>query len=147
QRRLAALNFTTTEIKLESVLADEAKAKAAEEADQAAAEARAKAEAARAEADAPQQVAADDASSEDAPLDADSANARKAATEVAASDATVEDADAEAEEEEEAPEFDILLRETLRIVTDAIRLEPDPDNWRQPALPLASKSRFEKLVN
>src|SRR5690606_19095369 len=37
QRRLAALNFTTTEIKLESVLADEAKAKAAEEADQAAA--------------------------------------------------------------------------------------------------------------
>ena len=55
--------------------------------------------------------------------------------------------EASAEEEEELPEFDIQLRETLRIITEAIKISPNPVEWSQPALPIASKSRFERLLN
>jgi len=55
--------------------------------------------------------------------------------------------EAATEEEEEVPEFDIQLREALRIMTDAIGISPNPADWTQPALPIASKSRFERLMN
>lgn len=122
QRKLAALNFPATEVKLESVIADEAK--------------NATESAFNPEPDAPEVSAAEE------PAPSESAGEETPAESMADADS-----DSDSEEEDDVPDFDILLRETLRIVSDAIRLEPDPDNWRQPALPLASKSRFEKLVN
>ncbi len=79
--------------------------------------------------------------------------------EVAATDPVDENADAtevvstdeepkkEAEEKEEVPTFDIQLRETLRIMVDAVRRAPNPNEWAEMASPIAYKSRFEALLN
>lgn len=64
-----------------------------------------------------------------------------------ASASEIDSAKATDEEEEEVPDFDIQLRETLRIMTEAIDISPNPADWAQPALPIASKSRFESLVH
>ena len=140
QRRLAELNYTTREIKLDSVLRDEA----AREAEEASA-----------------QVDSPDAPSEEPDVASASASetddekglsqshiesAEVAATAEPGSDEASSDED-EDEDEEDVPEFDIQLRESLRIMADAIKISPNPSEWTQPALPIASKSRFEKLVN
>ncbi|MCH6256459.1 carboxy terminal-processing peptidase [Puniceicoccaceae bacterium K14] len=61
--------------------------------------------------------------------------------------ASTTEATDEEEEEEEVPDFDIQLRETLRIMVDAVEKAPDPIEWSEPASPIAAKSRFETLVN
>ncbi|MDQ8187885.1 carboxy terminal-processing peptidase [Pelagicoccus sp. SDUM812002] len=116
QRQLAENNYEYTEIKLDSVVREEAQRELEEEASK---------------AEEPEVTAVPEASEESDP-------------EVAAADP---ENSAEEEEEEELPEFDIQLRETLRIMTEAIGIEPDPVDWSQPALPIASKSRFERLLN
>ncbi len=121
QRQLANLNYKTTEIKLDSVVREEAQ-RAAEEAAYKASQASA--------TEAETQTVAE--TEETAAND----------SEVAANAETNE-----AEKKEDIPEFDIQLRETLRIIKDAISFSSDPDEWTQPALPIASKSRFEQLVN
>lgn len=67
-------------------------------------------------------------------------------TEIAATDGleTIEDGE---EEKEELPRFDIQLRETLRIMVDAVERSPNPSEWVENASPIAYKSRFESLVN
>ena len=116
QRQLAEMNYESSEIKLDSILRDEA-IKKAEEAERASKE------------EPEEEHAATDAKDEEQIL------------------ASVDTDTAIEEEEEPVPDFDIQLRETLRIMTDAIRIEPNPKNWMQPVLPIASKSRFEQLVN
>lgn len=125
QRSLAANNYETTEIKLDSVLREEAQREAEEKEYGPSASTEKKAR--NAKESKPDQAPEGDSASVDA--------------EVVATDETAE------EEEEELPIFDIQLRETLRIMTDAIQISPNPDEWTQPALPIASKSRFERLVN
>ena len=124
QRSLAELNFESSEIKLDAVLAEEA-----ENADE-------------------EETSPDLSQSDSAPTDSDSELASN-------NDPTVDqdkDVDAvndtEEEEEEPLPEFDIQLREALRIMVDAVEASPNTNDWKQPALPLASsKSRFNKLLN
>lgn len=118
QRLLAENNFQFSEIKLDSVIREEAQ-RAKEEAEIEAEKDQSETQAAPS--------ASEDASSEEV--------ASTSETEVAN------------EEEEELPDFDIQLRETLRIMTEAIEISPNPVDWSQPALPIASKSRFEKLLN
>lgn len=122
QRALAALNFETSEIKLDAVLAEEAENEDKEE------------------------TSPDLSKTESNPTDSDSA--------LASNDPTIdqetpsETSDETEEEEEPLPEFDIQLREALRIMVDAVEASPNTNDWKQPALPLASsKSRFNKLLN
>ena len=117
QRELANSNFESTEVKLEAVLKEEAENEEAEEQEPEVAE------------ESTEEPAAEDAEGE---------------TEVAANDAESKD---DEEEEEPVPDFDIQLREALRIMVDAVNASPNINDWKQPALPLASKSRFEKLIN
>ena len=125
QRQLAEINFDSTEVKLDTVLKEEAENEEEEE--------------------------PDFASTEVVPLEEDGELAQ---TEPAPSeDSNIEVAENEAgdeeeEDEEPVPDFDIQLRETLRIMVDAVNASPNINDWKQPALPLASsKSRFEKLIN
>jgi len=117
QRELAKMNFESTEVKLEAVLKEEAENEEAKEETPEVAE-----------------------SSEEA-----SPEESEEGTEVASTESEAND-DSE-EEEEPVPDFDIQLREALRIMVDAVNASPNINDWKQPALPLASKSRFEKLVN
>ena len=120
QRQLADLmSFEEEIIKLESVIRDE-EARAKEQAEQDAALAAAQEE--------------------------EESSVEETEAEVAANKAD-ETTSEEEDEEEELPDFDIQLREALRIMTDAIQIAPDPNDWSQPALPIASKTRFEKLIN
>ena len=74
----------------------------------------------------------------DAPSEESSTDeATEESTEVAA---TIED---EEEEKEDVPPFDIQLRETLRIMVDAIDQSPNPSEWVEVASPIAFKNRFE----
>ena len=124
QRALAELNFDSSEIKLDAVLAEEAENAEEEE------------------------TSPDLSQSDSAPTDSDSELASN-------NDLTVDqETDAEAvndtdeEDEEPVPEFDIQLREALRIMVNAAEASPNTNDWKQPALPLASsKSRFNKLLN
>lgn len=118
QRELAKMNFESTEVKLEAVLKEEAENEEAQEETPEVAE------------------SGEEASPEES---------KEESTEVAASDS--ESNDESEEEEEPVPDFDIQLREALRIMVDAVNASPNINDWKQPALPLASKSRFEKLVN
>jgi carboxyl-terminal processing protease len=122
QRNLAALNFETSEIKLDAILAEEAENEDEEE------------------------TSPDLSKRESAPTDSDSA---LASNDPAVDQKTPSEASDETEEEEEPlPEFDIQLREALRIMVDAVEASPNTNDWKQPALPLASsKSRFNKLLN
>ena len=124
QRTLAELNYESAEIKLDAVLAEEAENAEEEE------------------------TSPDLSQSDSAPTDSDSELASNndltvdQETEVDAANETDE------EEEEPLPEFDIQLREALRIMVDAVEASPNTNDWKQPALPLASsKSRFNKLLN
>ncbi|MBD5779493.1 carboxy terminal-processing peptidase [Pelagicoccus sp. NFK12] len=117
QRKLAEKNYEFTEVKLDSVVREEAQRKLEEE-----------------EYEATQAAKEIDAPTEETTGTSDVA--------VADQKEAVED-----EEEEDLPEFDIQLRETLRIMTEAIEISPNPVDWSQPALPIASKSRFERLLN
>ena len=91
------------------------------------------------------------ASTEVAPLEEDGELAQTEGTPSEDLDIEVaenEAGDEEEEDEEPVPDFDIQLRETLRIMVDAVNASPNINDWKQPALPLASsKSRFEKLIN
>ena len=124
QRALAELNFESSDIKLDAVLAEEAENAEEEE------------------------TSPDLSQSDSAPTDSDSKLASN-------NDLTVEQEtdveavkDSDEEEEEPVPEFDIQLREALRIMVDAVEASPNTNDWKQPALPLASsKSRFNKLLN
>jgi len=124
QRALAELNFESSEIKLDAVLAEEAENAEEEE------------------------TPPDLSQSDSAPTNSDSELASN-------NDLTIDqETDVEAvndtdeEEEEPVPEFDIQLREALRIMVDAVEASPNTNDWKQPALPLASsKSRFNKLLN
>lgn len=120
QRTLAESNFESSEVKLEAVLKEEAENEEAEEAEPEVAD------------------AAEDASETDTDADSES-------VEVASADSEAKEDDEE--EEEPVPDFDIQLREALRIMVDAVNASPNINDWKQPALPLASKSRFEKLLN
>lgn len=124
QRALAELNFDSSEIKLDAVLAEEVENAEDEE------------------------KSPDLSQSDSAPTDSDSELASN-------NDPTIDQkTDVEAvngtDEQDEAPvpEFDIQLREALRIMVDAAEASPNTNDWKQPALPLASsKSRFNKLLN
>ncbi|MEM9157956.1 MAG: carboxy terminal-processing peptidase [Verrucomicrobiota bacterium] len=70
-----------------------------------------------------------------------------AASEDAESEEGTELAAKDEEEEEPVPAFDIQLRESLRILVNAIEESPNPSDWRQPAIPIASKTTFEQLIN
>lgn len=120
QRVLAENNFEFTEIKLDSVVREEAQRKLEEE-----------------ELEAEQPVEETAAAEPETTTEVDEALASAETDEAAPED----------EEEEDIPEFDIQLRETLRIMTEAIEIAPNPVDWSQPALPIASKSRFERLLN
>ena len=121
QRVLAELNFESSEIKLDAVLAEDAE-------------------------NAEEEASPELSQSDSAPTDSDSELASN-------NDLTVDkETDVEAvndnEEEEPVPDFDIQLREALRIMVDAVETSPNTNDWKQPALPLASsKSRFNKLLN
>ncbi len=121
QRFLAELNFESSEIKLDAVLAEDAE-------------------------NAEEEASPELSQSDSAPTDSDSELASN-------NDLTVDtETDVEAvndnEEEEPVPDFDIQLREALRIMVDAVETSPNTNDWKQPALPLASsKSRFNKLLN
>lgn len=122
QRTLAALNFETSDIKLDAVLAEEAENAEEEE------------------------PSPDVSQSDSAPTD----SASEFASNEPAVDQDIpsETTDETEEEEEPVPEFDIQLREALRIMVDAVEASPNTNDWKQPALPLASsKSRFNKLLN
>jgi carboxyl-terminal processing protease len=125
QRQLAEINFDSTEVKLDSVLKEEAENEEEEEPDL--------------------------ASTEVVPLEEDGELAQTKPTPSEDSDIEVAENEAgeeEEEDEEPVPDFDIQLRETLRIMVDAVNASPNINDWKQPALPLASsKSRFEKLIN
>lgn len=111
QRELAALNFPSTEVKLDAVLAE--MEENGEESD-------------------------------------DQASKSSTATDemMALTDIDPDSAKENGEEEEEpVPDFDIHLRESLRILVNAIEQSDNPSDWKQPALPIASKTRFEELVN
>ena len=119
QRQLAEINFDSTEVKLDTVLKEEAENEEEEEPDL--------------------------ASTEVTPLEEDGELAQTKATPSEDSDIEVSENE---EDEEPVPDFDIQLRETLRIMVDAVNASPNINDWKQPALPLASsKSRFEKLIN
>ena len=120
QRLLAENNFDYTEIKLDSVIREEAQR-------------------AKEEAEFEQEVAKTETPS--------TPNADEGGIDQVVASSESENSDETGESDEEVPEFDIQLRETLRIMTEAIGISPDPVDWSQPALPIASKSRFEKLLN
>ncbi len=125
QRHLAEVNFESVEVKLDAVLKEEAENEEEE-------------------------TQPDLASSESAPTSEDSELAKTDTASGSDSEVAAADSDAKGEEEEEepVPDFDIQLRETLRIMVDAVNASPNINDWKQPALPLASsKSRFEKLIN
>ncbi len=117
QRRLASFNFSKTDVKLESVIRDEAK-----------------------------RAAEDILHGVVTPSVEPTNGASLEALAAAEINGDTDPADKK-DEEEPVPDFDIQLREALRIVHDAIRIDPNPADWSQPALPIAQKSRFEKLVN
>ncbi len=122
QRLLAENNYDFEEIKLDSVEREEAQ-RALEE----------------------KELEAEQPSIETAAVSEEAETQPEA--EVASVDSEKSAAATDEEEEEELPEFDIQLRETLRIMTEAIEISPNPEDWSQPALPIASKSRFESLLN
>ncbi len=125
QRNLAELNFETEEIKLNSVLNDEEQNKEEELV---------------AEAGIEKPAEVEDTLPEGGPTNPEG--------ELALNDEKTTGDESEKEEEEEpVPSFDIQLRETLRIMVDAVNVSPNPDDWRQPVAPLASTNRFEKLIN
>lgn len=124
QRRLAELNFESEELKLQSVidLEDEEEEVVA--------------------TTMPEKV------EEEPTIDvSNEATDNMVATAEEALDPTAAADKDDEEEEEELPEFDIQLRETLRIMVDAVKTTPDPREWSEPASPIASKSRFESLLN
>ncbi|EDY80497.1 C-terminal processing peptidase subfamily, putative [Verrucomicrobiia bacterium DG1235] len=125
QRLLAENNYDFTEIKLDSVMREEAKREAEEK---------------ELENETPEPETAALPTAVEGGTDQEIASVSPSET----SDGSTETKE---EEEEELPEFDIQLRETLRIMTDAIGVSPNPVDWSQPALPIASKSRFERLLN
>lgn len=121
QRTLADLNFESSEIKLDAVLAEEAENAEEEE------------------------ISPDVSQTDSAPTDGSS---ELASNDPDLDQETPSEASDETEEEEPLPEFDIQLREALRIMVDAVEASPNTNDWKQPALPLASsKSRFNKLLN
>ncbi|MBC2605083.1 carboxy terminal-processing peptidase [Pelagicoccus albus] len=122
QRSLAEKNYEFTEVKLDSVIREEAQRE-------------------KEEAEFENTLAAEE---ETAPTAEETEE--ETSTELA-SDESENSASEEEEEEEDLPDFDIQLRETLRIMTEAIEISPNPTDWSQPALPIASKSRFERLMN
>jgi len=126
QRELAEVNFDSVEVKLDAVLKEEAENEEEEEPDLASSNS------------GPVKEDGELAKTDDSPEDG---------TEIASNETEVENKEEE-EEEEPVPDFDIQLRETLRIMVDAVNASPNINDWKQPALPLASsKSRFEKLIN
>lgn len=118
QRLLAENNFQFSEIKLDSVIREEAQ---------------------RAKEEAEIEAEKDQSETQAAPSSSEDASSEEVAS--------TSETEVANEEEEELPDFDIQLRETLRIMTEAIEISPNPVDWSQPALPIASKSRFEKLLN
>jgi len=125
QRLLAENNFEFDEIKLDSVIREEAQ---------------------RAKEEAELEVETEEPETASFPSSVEGGADQEVAS-VGTTD-TIESVDApEKEEDEDIPEFDIQLRETLRIMTEAIGISPNPVDWSQPALPIASKSRFEQLLN
>jgi carboxyl-terminal processing protease len=121
QRKLAEVNFEAIEIKLDAVLKEEAENEAEEE------------------EEAPE-VAEAEVETEEPEAET---STEEEATEIAES----ESENMDEEDEEPVPDFDIQLREALRIMVNAVNASPNINDWKQPALPLASKSRFEKLIN
>lgn len=121
QRLLAEVNFEGAEVKLDAVLKEEAENK---------------------EEETPEVAEVEPAAEETLVV---------ASTDEVASNEDIEgaatEADKEEEDEEPLPDFDIQLREALRIMVDAVNASPNINDWKQPALPLASKSRFENLIN
>lgn len=123
QRVFAESNYKSREIKLDAVLKEEAENKEEEEEEP------------------------DVAISNPAPTQEDAELAKVEGDPNTAAEVAEKETDGE-EEEEPVPDFDIQLRETLRIMVDAVNASPNINDWKQPALPLASsKSRFEKLIN
>ena len=121
QRVLAELNFESSEIKLDAVLAEDAE-------------------------NAKEEASPELSQSDSAPADSDSELASN--NDLTADKETDVEAVNDNEEEEPVPDFDIQLREALRIMVDAVETSPNTNDWKQPALPLASsKSRFNKLLN
>ena len=120
QRELAEINFEATEVKLEAVLKEEEENEEEEE-------------------ETAPEVAENETSD-----DTESTDSENDATEIAEN---ASDKNQNEEDEEPLPDFDIQLREALRIMVDAVNASPNINDWKQPALPLASKSRFEKLIN
>lgn len=130
QRELAEINFEGTEIKLDAVLKEEEENEAEEE------------EAAPEVAEVEIEAEAE-AETELAEIETET-SAEGETAEIAENESAETD---EEEDEEPVPDFDIQLREALRIMVNAVNASPNTNDWKQPALPLASKSRFEKLVN
>ncbi len=127
QRKLAELNFESTEIKLDAVLKEEAENEEEEET--------------------PEVSKSDTAPMKEDGEFADNAEGFEVDPDAEQTEVAENETDEE-EDEEPLPEFDIQLRETLRIMVDAVNASPNINDWKQPALPLASsKSRFEKLIN
>lgn len=119
QRVLAEVNFEGTKVKLDVILKEEAE-----------------------EEEETPEVAKVEVEPETT-IDASASNAE--ANSVAENDS--KKTEEEEEDEGPLPDFDIQLREALRIMVDAVNASPNINDWKQPALPLASKSRFDKLIN
>ena len=121
QRKLAEVNFEAVEIKLDAVLKEEAENEAEEE------------------EEAPEVAEAE--------VETEEPEAETSTEGEAIEIAESESENMDEEDEEPVPDFDIQLREALRIMVNAVNASPNINDWKQPALPLASKSRFEKLIN
>lgn len=126
QRLLAENNFDYTEVKLDSVIREEAQ---------------------RAKEEAELELESEEPETAELPAPAADGADQEVASNASPQLPASENDEAVEEEDEEIPEFDIQLRETLRIMTEAIGISPNPVDWSQPALPIASKSRFERLLN
>ncbi len=58
--------------------------------------------------------------------------------------ATVEDGDTDAADEDEKSKLDVHLRETLRVVADALRLNKDPQYWADGREPITANTSLDK---
>ena len=62
----------------------------------------------------------------------------------AAATATVDDGDTDAPDPESQSKLDVHLRETLRVVSDALRLNQDPQYWADGRAPITASSSLHK---
>jgi carboxyl-terminal processing protease len=58
--------------------------------------------------------------------------------------ATVDDGDTDASDAESQSKLDVHLRETLRVMTDALRLDQDPQYWADGRAPITAASGLDK---